>query len=150
MPFPLIPIIIAAGGALAAAGAAVTAHSLASSPDRSVRRAGRDASDRGDYAFAISCYTTLIERGYKLADMYNNRGWAYVKQGKYDLALADCAQSLRLAPNNANTLHTRGSAYMGKGQLDRAIADFEEAVRIDPWDAEIKADLEKARRRRGR
>lgn len=47
-------------------------------------------------------------------------------------AVADCDESLRLAPNVANTLENRGFAYLKMGQYERAIADYDAGLRLNP------------------
>ena len=57
-----------------------------------------------------------------LAIAYNNRGAAYhYKKGKYDRAIEDYNQAIRLAPGNAAMYLNRGYAYDNKGDYDRAI-----------------------------
>jgi tetratricopeptide (TPR) repeat protein len=41
-------------------------------------------------------------------------------------------QSLRLTPDDDNTLDTRGFAYLKSGEFDKAIADYDAALKIDP------------------
>jgi tetratricopeptide (TPR) repeat protein len=47
-------------------------------------------------------------------------------------ALADCNESLRLVPTDANTLDSRGFAYLKSGQLDAAIADYDSVLKLHP------------------
>lgn len=78
---------------------------------------------------------------------YHNRGNAYAKEGKYDLALRDMDKTISLFPrsyqegrgyedadftsaNMAKTYMNRGTVYLDMGDLARANADFEMARRV--------------------
>jgi len=80
--------------------------------------------------------TTLIESGLEnpqtLVIAYNNRGNAYITKGKYDLAIKDYDESIKLNPNYFKTYNNRGVAYKKMGEYDRAIADFDASIRINP------------------
>jgi tetratricopeptide (TPR) repeat protein len=103
---------------------------------------------------AISECTEIIQADREtpdhLAAAFFNRGFAYYDQGRYDLAIQDFDQALRLQPNTAPgsggaiikavIFDCRGNAYRRAGQYDRAIADFDEAVRLNPDAAEILVD----------
>ena len=47
-------------------------------------------------------------------------------------ALKDCNESLRLRPNDSNTMDSRGLVYLKLGQLDNAIADYEAVMKLNP------------------
>ena len=51
---------------------------------------------------------------------------------RYERAIADFNQALKISPNLASALVNRGIAWRSKGDLDRAIADFDQAIGIDP------------------
>jgi tetratricopeptide (TPR) repeat protein len=59
-----------------------------------------------------------------------------VRQGagnkKYDLAIADYSEIIRLDPKCAEALGNRGEIYLAKGDHDHAISDFDEALKIKP------------------
>ena len=83
----------------------------------------------------IGC-TVLIESGLEnsqtLVIAYNNRGTTYAIKGKYELAIQDFGESIKLNPNWAKTFNNRGVAYKKKGDDERAIKDFEAAININP------------------
>jgi tetratricopeptide (TPR) repeat protein len=51
-------------------------------------------------------------------------------------ALADCNESLRLRPNDGNTLNSRGLVDFKLGAFDAAIADYNAAVAQNANDAD--------------
>lgn len=64
----------------------------------------------------------------KLATAFNNRGAAYRLKGKYDRALEDFDQSIRLNPSSPKHYNNRGIIYRIRHDYDRAIADYNEAI----------------------
>jgi tetratricopeptide (TPR) repeat protein len=66
------------------------------------------------------------------ADVFQQRGSMYRRQGKFDLALADFTVSLGYDPKSALAYTGRGNANRSLGKLDESIADHSEAIRIDP------------------
>ena len=59
-------------------------------------------------------------------------GMDHYKRGRYDRAIADYDEAIRLNPQYAIAFHQRGCAYATIKQYDRAITDFDEAIRLDP------------------
>jgi regulator of sirC expression with transglutaminase-like and TPR domain len=47
-------------------------------------------------------------------------------------ALKDCHESLRLRPNDSNTLDSRGLVYLKLADLDNAIADYDAVMKLNP------------------
>ena len=52
--------------------------------------------------------------------------------GKYQRAIQDYDEAIRLDPQDAFVYINRGIAYHDLGQYQRAIQDFDEAIRLDP------------------
>jgi tetratricopeptide (TPR) repeat protein len=107
-------------------------------------------ADKGDYDRAIADYAQALRITPNDAEAYNNRGIAYGNKGDMDKAIVDFTQAIRINPEYAEAYNNRGFAYDNKGDLNRAIADYEAALRINPNDADTKANLARARQRRGR
>ena len=70
-----------------------------------------------------------------MAWAYANRCQALENSRKFDAAIADCSQALKLDPNMANAYNLRGFAYYAKGDSDRALADYGTALRLAPDNA---------------
>jgi tetratricopeptide (TPR) repeat protein len=82
------------------------------------------------------------------------RGRAWKEQGKYEKALTDLNEAIRLDPERPAYFSNRGLVYDRLDEYDRAIGDYSEALRRDPTDAQThchrgrayraKKDLEQA------
>ena len=65
------------------------------------------------------------------AKAYFHRGLAYQKKGKWDNAIADYTEAIRLNPNyTEECLYNRGKAYQAKGDTAKAEADFNKAKEL--------------------
>lgn len=88
------------------------------------------------------------------ADDYVSRGNVYLDGGKYDQALADFSQALKLEPDDKWALAARGIAHVWKRNFDEAQKDLDAAEARDPGNyvilharglmAELKGDCAKA------
>jgi len=59
-------------------------------------------------------------------------GDAKKNSGRYDEAIEDYDQAIRVEPNYAKAYNNRGLAYYHKHDYDRAIAEFNQAITLDP------------------
>jgi len=75
-------------------------------------------------AWAIVCYTRLIQRYPAQADGYRQRGEAYLAGGAAEDALSDFEQAIALAPDDVRAYLGRGQVYMIWGETGPAEADF--------------------------
>jgi tetratricopeptide (TPR) repeat protein len=57
--------------------------------------------------------------------------------GKYELAITDYNQALKIDPNHFRAYNNRGNSYFKQGKDELAIADYSQAIKIDPNDAEL-------------
>ena len=80
----------------------------------------------------LASLTDVILRNPASAEAYNTRGVAYARIGKFQEAIADFSQSIKLAPGNAASLTNRALAYRQINRDDAALADFNGAVAADP------------------
>lgn len=74
----------------------------------------------------------IVQLNPKLAEEYYGRGVASAQKARYDDAIAELSEAIRLIPNRAQSYYSRGVAYGHKGNHDAAIADFTEAIRLNP------------------
>ena len=85
---------------------------------------------------AIEDLTKAIALGGQGADIYAERGHAYVYTGRLDLALKDLNEAIKRQPDYGFAYRTRGHAYLNDNQDDKAIADETRAIALDPKDME--------------
>jgi tetratricopeptide (TPR) repeat protein len=60
-----------------------------------------------------------------------------LEKKKFDAAIADCNEAIRLDPGLLDAYETRGRAWGMKGKFDRALADFDRAILIDGGQAAL-------------
>lgn len=60
------------------------------------------------------------------------RGFAYTDEGKFDEAVKEFEEAIRLDPNHAGAHDNLGCVYQRQGKLDQAICEHREALRIAP------------------
>jgi tetratricopeptide (TPR) repeat protein len=89
--------------------------------------------DKGDLDRAIADYSEAIQLDPKKAAYLNERCWERAIAGREQpLAVTDCTEALRIAPNDANIMDSRGFAYLRLSRLDDAVADYDEALKLNP------------------
>ena len=72
---------------------------------------------------------------------YNNLGIHLADQGRYDEAVSNYFESIRINPDFAWTHNNLGNALMLQGRLDAAIREFWKALRLNPGYAEAHNNL---------
>jgi tetratricopeptide (TPR) repeat protein len=87
-------------------------------------------ADEPDICSAVIGFSPM--RGPLIAFAYEGRGRIAMRHGKYQGAIADFDQAIRLDPNRASLFRDRGLARRESGQLDLAIADYDEAIALAP------------------
>ena len=65
-----------------------------------------------------------------------NVGFAYVRQGKYDIAFPLFEALCVLNPNSAYDVQTLGALYMEMGNPNKALVYFDKALKLDDADQE--------------
>jgi tetratricopeptide (TPR) repeat protein len=63
---------------------------------------------------------------------YVDQGIENSQNGRYDQALKDFNQALKLKPRDPALFTYRGVVYYAKGQYDMAMKDYNQALEIDP------------------
>jgi tetratricopeptide (TPR) repeat protein len=95
-----------------------------------------DDCRQSEPARRIAGCTQIISKGGKgemtLAIARNNRGVAYIETRKYDSAIADLSEAIRLDPKYAHAYNNRGWAHNEKQNYQQALADLDEAIRLNP------------------
>ena len=89
-----------------------------------------------DWDMQIKSCTALIQSGIELKEnkaiAFYNRALAYENKEKYDLAIADFTEAIRLDPNDADFFLNRGIDKQRIGDKAGSDADIAEAKRLNP------------------
>ncbi|NNK95381.1 MAG: tetratricopeptide repeat protein, partial [Desulfobacterales bacterium] len=86
---------------------------------------------RGDYKRSSEILNELIKISPKDAVAYEMRARNYIKQGRYEHAIADMTKAINLQ-SNTNFFNLRGWMYLEQNNYKAAIDDFSRAITIDP------------------
>ncbi|MBX9923926.1 MAG: type III secretion chaperone [Rhabdochlamydiaceae bacterium] len=72
--------------------------------------------------------------GWNLEELEDIRfvGYAYIKQGRYDIAISFFEALVILSENDAYDLQTLGALYLEQGNSFAALNYLEKAVKVDP------------------
>jgi tetratricopeptide (TPR) repeat protein len=65
------------------------------------------------------------------------RGLLYVKMRKYEEAIRDFTEVVKLDPAASDALCNRGSAELQLGRIDLALADFDAGLKMKPGDPDV-------------
>ena len=65
-------------------------------------------------------------------EAFNTRGVAYARVARYQEAIADFTQAIKLDPGNAAAFTNRALAYRQIKREDAALADFDHAIQANP------------------
>ncbi|MCA1498921.1 MULTISPECIES: tetratricopeptide repeat protein [unclassified Bradyrhizobium] len=96
-------------------------------------RLGKFKEAKTDYDKALALARGYIQR--EAADSNLGRGYASLRLGHYQDAIADFDAVLRVMPRSSAALAWRGTAYQSLGKSNEAVADFKAALAIDPKNA---------------
>ena len=76
------------------------------------------------------------------------RGFTYLVQEKYALAIKDLQAAASADPSHVDTMVYLGQAQLNSGQVDQAKVAFERAVELDPSNADALEGLDAINSRR--
>jgi serine/threonine protein kinase/tetratricopeptide (TPR) repeat protein len=82
---------------------------------------------------AVEFAEKAVKLNPRLSHAHQFLGGAYSTLGRYDEAIAEMNEAVRLEPNNAGAHGSLARAYwLGKGMVEEAIVELEHAVAINP------------------
>lgn len=90
---------------------------------------------------AIAAYSQAIAWADTHAQVYNNRGVAYVNLRRFDLAIEDFNTAIRLHPDYAAAYLNRGVAYGRKDKMPEALTEYHAVIQRAPGSAEAYLNL---------
>eukprot|EP01001_Neometanema_parovale_P005674 NODE_208_length_2940_cov_90.488108_g193_i0.p1 GENE.NODE_208_length_2940_cov_90.488108_g193_i0~~NODE_208_length_2940_cov_90.488108_g193_i0.p1 ORF type:complete len:939 (-),score=162.50 NODE_208_length_2940_cov_90.488108_g193_i0:62-2878(-) len=108
-----------------------------------MRTQGNDMFKAGQYKEAIGKYTESLSL---VGDhrIFSNRAACYIKMKKFDDAIADAEQAIRLRPDWAKGWYRKGCALVGQQKGHQAMAFLRKAMELDPNDKDVKAQFQHA------
>ena len=80
----------------------------------------------------IASLSDVVARNPQDPEVYNTRGSALARAGKYKDAMVDFDTAIRLNPNFAQAYANRALAQVSLGQQQLALADYERAINANP------------------
>mmetsp|Transcript_112679 Transcript_112679/g.351312 ORF Transcript_112679/g.351312 Transcript_112679/m.351312 type:complete len:475 (+) Transcript_112679:36-1460(+) len=107
---------------------------------------GDRAFEEGRYRDAIVSYTRALRYAGTIEEkILCNRSAAFGKVSKFQLALADAEQAVRLAPKWSKPYFRKGQALEGMKRFDEAMATFKVGQDLDPGNDEWKKAIYRVR-----
>lgn len=80
---------------------------------------------------AIAAYDKAIDLNQD-GRAYNNRGAAQLELGRYQAAIDDFAEAIRLQPDFADAYYNQGNAWLALNEFNLAVSCFDEAIHLKP------------------
>jgi|SRR5581483_4284404 len=105
-----------------------------------IARDATQAAKDQDWNKAIEGFRKAAEMDRKftqsLAIAYQQRAFAYANDQRFQDALNDLSEAIKIKPGDAHTYEQRAAIYMRINDYDKALADYAEAAKASP--GEIK------------
>lgn len=124
-------------GRVAAQGSPVGTAVSRESPAE-VFREGKRALQSGDLEAAERCFRRVIALDPKSSAAYVNLGVVYMRQKRWDEALAQLRKAEALSPGQPGISLNIGLAYYRESDFTEALAPFSEALRLAPDSAQAR------------
>ena len=95
-----------------------------------------EAYDENIFHLSLTLYNRYIDLNPEdpHPSAYLNRGNTYCKLERYEEALADYSEAIRLNPEGPSAYVNRGNTYDDLERYEEALADYSEAIRLNPED----------------
>ncbi len=99
-------------------------------------REGAEASkdQEWDKAVELLRQATALDRKYAddLAAVYQQRGYAAASEQRFEDAINDYSEALKLKSDDARIYEQRAAVEMKRNDYDKALADYSEAIKLKP------------------
>lgn|ERR1043166_2393720 len=99
-------------------------------------REGTQAAKDQDWDKAIDLFRKAADMDKKfapnLAIAYQQRGFASQKEQRFNEAITDFSEAIKINPGDARILEQRAAVEMKINALDQALADYAEASKLNP------------------
>jgi tetratricopeptide (TPR) repeat protein len=114
-------------------------------------RRAYEAQQVGDYEEAIKLYKSSIA-AYPTAEAHTFLGWVYSFQGRYDEAIEECLEAIRVDETFGNPYNDIGSYLVAQGDLYNSVKWFKRALLAPRYESYAFPHMNLARvyERRGR
>ncbi|MEW5977295.1 MAG: tetratricopeptide repeat protein [Acidobacteriota bacterium] len=89
-------------------------------------------------------FLEVLQRGGKVAFVYNNLGAVYQQMGNHAEAIPQFREAIRLQPDYPAPRFLLGASLLAVGQTADAVREFEQALRLDPNQAIGRLQLARA------
>jgi tetratricopeptide (TPR) repeat protein len=103
-----------------------------------------EAQQMEDYAEAIELYQRSIA-AYPTAEAHTFLGWVYSFQGRYDDAIDECLEAIRVDPTLGNPYNDIGSYLVAKGNYYDSVKWFKLALAAPRYEARAYPHMNLAR-----
>jgi stress-induced-phosphoprotein 1 len=104
---------------------------------------GNELFKQGNYPSAIREYTEAIKRNPEDGKLFSNRAAAYTKLAEFNLALDDCAECIRLAPDFVKGYLRKANIHLALKQFSEARKAYEKVLEMEPNHSESLDGLRK-------
>ena len=91
-----------------------------------------DLDKKGDFNGAIGYYSAAFKIDPQMYVAIYSRGDIYMRQHKWDLALADFNRALTVCPSFLLAAITRAEVYRHTGKYDKALAQLDQIINLHP------------------
>jgi len=96
------------------------------------RKKVTEASQRGDFALALSLATDAIAASPKMVEVWLLRAELYNGHGDHAKAVTDLSQAIKLDPQSVELWQRRGETNFKCGRIAESIADFDKYLAMEP------------------
>jgi len=101
---------------------------------RTLKTLGMETEAKNDFDYVIDITTQELNNSRRKGTLYYYRGWAKMKLERYDEAIADFDDALKLDPTYISALSSRKNCKMIINDHQGVIEDCDKLIQLDKWD----------------